>query len=70
MGTEWKWKMNEPEMIVNGAMENHYNMIKECRGKQLSVVLFVHAKRKIFQKEIQDPRREERKPSWCKVIAF
>ena len=52
MGTEWKWKMNEPEMIVNGAMENHYNMIKECRGKQLSVVLLVHAKGKIFQKEI------------------
>ncbi|KAJ7387044.1 S-adenosyl-L-methionine-dependent tRNA 4-demethylwyosine synthase [Desmophyllum pertusum] len=32
VGTEWKWKMDDPDMIVNGAMENHRNMIKQFRG--------------------------------------
>ena len=32
VGTEWRWKMNEPEEIINGAMESHYKMIKELRG--------------------------------------
>ncbi|XP_031549192.1 S-adenosyl-L-methionine-dependent tRNA 4-demethylwyosine synthase TYW1-like isoform X2 [Actinia tenebrosa] len=32
VGTEWKWQMNEPEMIVDGAMQNHFNMIKQFRG--------------------------------------
>ena len=33
VGTEWKWKMDDPDTIVNGAMENHRNMIKQFRGK-------------------------------------
>ncbi|KAG1668501.1 S-adenosyl-L-methionine-dependent tRNA 4-demethylwyosine synthase [Nymphon striatum] len=32
VGTEWKWKMDQPELIINGALENHYKMIKEFKG--------------------------------------
>lgn len=32
VGTEWKWKMDEPEMIVKQAIENHYGMIKQFKG--------------------------------------
>lgn len=32
VGTEWKWSMNEPELIFNGALENHYKMINEFKG--------------------------------------
>jgi len=32
VGTEWKWKMDPPDMIVNNALNNHYKMIKQCRG--------------------------------------
>ena len=32
VGTEWRWKMNEPEEIIKGAMESHHKMIKELRG--------------------------------------
>lgn len=32
VGTEWKWNMDPPEMIVEAALENHYKMIKEFRG--------------------------------------
>jgi len=32
VGTEWKWKMDPPEMIVKGALENHYKMVKQFRG--------------------------------------
>ena len=32
VGTEWKWKMDDPEMIVKGALENHYKMIKQFKG--------------------------------------
>lgn len=32
VGTEWKWKMDEPEIIVDLALKNHYNMIKEFKG--------------------------------------
>jgi tRNA wybutosine-synthesizing protein 1 len=28
VGTEWKWKMDDPEMIIEGALQNHYKMIK------------------------------------------
>lgn len=28
VGTEWRWEMDDPETIVNGAIENHYKMIK------------------------------------------
>jgi tRNA wybutosine-synthesizing protein 1 len=31
-GTEWKWKIDEPEEIVASSLENHYNMIKALRG--------------------------------------
>lgn len=32
VGTEWRWKMDDPEFIVNGAMKNHYEMIKAFKG--------------------------------------
>jgi len=32
VGTEWKWEMDPPDMIVRSALENHYKMIKQCKG--------------------------------------
>lgn len=32
VGTEWKWNMDSPEMIVDNALKNHYKMIKEFKG--------------------------------------
>ena len=32
VGTEWKWAMDPPELILEGALENHYKMIKQMRG--------------------------------------
>lgn len=31
-GTEWKWKMDEPDMIVEQGIEQHRRMIRECKG--------------------------------------
>lgn len=32
VGTEWKWNMDEPEVILQQAMQNHYKMINEFKG--------------------------------------
>ncbi|XP_065190544.1 S-adenosyl-L-methionine-dependent tRNA 4-demethylwyosine synthase TYW1-like isoform X1 [Sycon ciliatum] len=32
VGTEWRWKMDGPEMIVEEGMLSHYKMIKQFRG--------------------------------------
>ncbi|XP_073071319.1 S-adenosyl-L-methionine-dependent tRNA 4-demethylwyosine synthase TYW1 isoform X2 [Manis javanica] len=32
VGTEWRWKMDQPEMILKEAIENHQNMIKQFKG--------------------------------------
>lgn len=32
VGTEWKWKMDEPEIIVKEAVRNHLEMIKQLKG--------------------------------------
>ncbi|NWH63487.1 TYW1 synthase, partial [Geococcyx californianus] len=32
VGTEWRWKMDQPEMILQEALQNHHNMIKEFKG--------------------------------------
>lgn len=32
VGTEWRWKMDDPESIVKGALENHYKMINQFKG--------------------------------------
>ncbi|KAM4648118.1 S-adenosyl-L-methionine-dependent tRNA 4-demethylwyosine synthase TYW1-like isoform 8-T13 [Amazona ochrocephala] len=32
VGTEWRWKMDQPEMILQEAIENHQNMIKQFKG--------------------------------------
>ena len=32
MGREWRWKTDEPEMLVNGAIEKHVSMINELKG--------------------------------------
>ncbi|NXK45410.1 TYW1 synthase, partial [Chauna torquata] len=33
VGTEWRWKMDQPEMILQEAIENHQNMIKQFKGR-------------------------------------
>lgn len=32
VGTEWKWKMDNPQAILEGALSNHVNLIKQFRG--------------------------------------
>ncbi|XP_069613521.1 S-adenosyl-L-methionine-dependent tRNA 4-demethylwyosine synthase TYW1-like [Ranitomeya imitator] len=32
VGTEWRWKMDQPEMIIQEAIENHQNLIKQFKG--------------------------------------
>ncbi|KPP71761.1 hypothetical protein Z043_109292 [Scleropages formosus] len=32
VGTEWRWKMDPPEIILQEALQNHQNMIKQFRG--------------------------------------
>ncbi|NXN98554.1 TYW1 synthase, partial [Rhinopomastus cyanomelas] len=32
VGTEWRWKMDQPERIFQEAIENHQNMIKQFKG--------------------------------------
>ncbi|NWT08690.1 TYW1 synthase, partial [Vireo altiloquus] len=32
VGTEWRWKMDQPEVILQEAIENHQNMIKQFKG--------------------------------------
>uniref|UniRef100_A0A8C0GY74 tRNA 4-demethylwyosine synthase (AdoMet-dependent) n=1 Tax=Chelonoidis abingdonii TaxID=106734 RepID=A0A8C0GY74_CHEAB len=32
VGTEWRWKMDQPEMILREAIENHQNLIKQFKG--------------------------------------
>ncbi|NWU26664.1 TYW1 synthase, partial [Dyaphorophyia castanea] len=32
VGTEWRWKMDQPEVILREAIENHQNMIKQFKG--------------------------------------
>lgn len=32
VGTEWKWKMDPPQQIVEGALQNHYKMVKQFKG--------------------------------------
>lgn len=32
VGTEWRWKVDQPELILKEAIENHQSMIKQFRG--------------------------------------
>lgn len=32
VGTEWRWKMDPPDVIVEQALKNHKNMINQLRG--------------------------------------
>lgn len=32
VGTEWKWRMDPPDMIVAEGIEQHRKMIRECKG--------------------------------------
>ncbi|XP_066491310.1 S-adenosyl-L-methionine-dependent tRNA 4-demethylwyosine synthase TYW1-like isoform X2 [Tiliqua scincoides] len=32
VGTAWRWKMDQPKMILQEALENHQSLIKQCRG--------------------------------------
>ena len=33
VGTEWRWKMDDPDTILQGALENHYQMVKQFKGQ-------------------------------------
>lgn len=37
VGTEWRWKMDDPHTILKGALENHYQMVKQFKGKVLEI---------------------------------
>ncbi|XP_072496209.1 S-adenosyl-L-methionine-dependent tRNA 4-demethylwyosine synthase TYW1B isoform X4 [Notamacropus eugenii] len=32
VGTEWRWKMDQPDVILEQAIENHQNMIRQFKG--------------------------------------
>ncbi|KAJ1982738.1 Fe-S oxidoreductase [Dimargaris cristalligena] len=32
VGTEWRWQMDDPGFILEGALQNHYQMIKQLKG--------------------------------------
>lgn len=32
VGTDWRWKVDPPQVIIQGAMENHRRMIREMKG--------------------------------------
>ncbi|XP_073931873.1 S-adenosyl-L-methionine-dependent tRNA 4-demethylwyosine synthase TYW1-like isoform X1 [Castor canadensis] len=32
VGTEWRWKMDQPEMILKEAIKHHQNMIRQFKG--------------------------------------
>jgi len=32
VGKTWRWKVDDPEFIVQGVLENHYKMIKQLKG--------------------------------------
>ncbi|KAG0268833.1 S-adenosyl-L-methionine-dependent tRNA 4-demethylwyosine synthase [Actinomortierella ambigua] len=32
VGTEWRWKVDDPEFILDGALDNHYGMLKQLKG--------------------------------------
>ncbi|KAK6192346.1 hypothetical protein SNE40_003827 [Patella caerulea] len=32
VGTEWKWEMDDPETLIQGALRNHTKMINEFKG--------------------------------------
>lgn len=32
VGTEWRWQMDDPELVFTGALENHVNMIRQFKG--------------------------------------
>jgi tRNA wybutosine-synthesizing protein 1 len=32
VGTTWRWQVDQPDVILNGALEGHYSKIKQMRG--------------------------------------
>ncbi|KAI7900974.1 uncharacterized protein BX663DRAFT_544510 [Cokeromyces recurvatus] len=32
VGTTWRWQVDDPQFILDGALENHYKMIKQLKG--------------------------------------
>lgn len=32
VGTEWRWKMDDPKMILEGALAGHRAMVKQAKG--------------------------------------
>lgn len=32
VGTEWKWNMDDPEIVFEGVLQSHYSMINEFKG--------------------------------------
>ena len=33
VGTEWRWKMDDPDTIFQGALRNHQQLIKQFKGQ-------------------------------------
>ena len=52
VGTEWRWKMDEADHIVNEAIKNHRSMIKQFRGLYSCAVELI-AGTKIQQERIE-----------------
>ena len=41
VGTSWRWKMDDAELIFNGALSYHVKLINEFKGnKELNLVFF------------------------------
>lgn len=39
VGTEWRWKMDDPQTILKGALDNHYQMVKQFKGTVLGGIV-------------------------------
>ncbi|KAF5914635.1 hypothetical protein HPG69_005132 [Diceros bicornis minor] len=60
VGTEWRWKMDQPEMILKEAIENHQSMIKQFKGKvYLYVFVYVYLSKWARVPGVKEERFEE-----------
>jgi tRNA wybutosine-synthesizing protein 1 len=39
VGTEWKWKMDDAQSILDGALANHIGLIRQFKGNGITVML-------------------------------
>lgn len=67
VGTEWRWQMDDPEMLINGALQNHTNLIKQFKGvcmMQHSSVLSL-----LFAQECLGCKQSALQREWLQSIA-